>query len=176
MANQNGNDTGITFDAAPELEATAGTGTGPAEIAFEAEPATEGKRTPIQQLKEEAGKFGGQASERAKEFAGQGKDRATGALDELTKLIEGAALDVDARLGEQYGDYARSAAKGVSSLAENLRGKEVDDLIADATALVKKSPVIAVGAAAAVGFVIARLVKSGIDAASDAGDPPSTEA
>jgi ElaB/YqjD/DUF883 family membrane-anchored ribosome-binding protein len=119
-----------------------------------------------QQLKDEASKLGTQAADRAREFAGQGKERATGALDEVAKLFEGAALDVDSRLGEEYGKYARSAAQGISNFAENLRGKQVDDLIDDATAFVKKSPVIAVGAAAAIGFVVARLIKSGVDAAS----------
>ncbi|AQR73210.1 hypothetical protein [Sphingomonas sp. LM7] len=119
-----------------------------------------------QQLKDEASKLGSQAADRAREYAGQGKERATTALDEVAKMFEGAALDVDARLGEEYGKYARSAAQGISSFADSLRGKEVDDLITDATELVKKSPVIAVGAAAAVGFVLARLIKSGVDAAS----------
>lgn len=129
------------------------------------------KRSAADTIREAAGKFGGEAADRAKSFAGEGKERATGALDEVAKLFEGAALDVDARLGEQYGQYARTAANGISSFADGLRNKEVDDLIADATELVKKSPMIAVGAAAAVGFVIARLLKSGIDAAADAGDP-----
>ena len=82
---------------------------------------------------------------------------------------------LDERLGEEYGRYARSAAQGISSFADSLRSKEVDDLITDATALVKRSPVIAVGAAAAVGFVLARLIKSGVDAASDLGERQSAE-
>ena len=169
MADENNNATpadGVTFDADPALE-----GSGPA-INFEAaDDLGEQKRSATQSLKDEAGKFGAQAADRAREFAGQGKDRATTALDDFAKMFESAALDVDARLGEQYGQYARSAAQGITSFADSLRGKEVDDLVADATELVKKSPVIAVGAAAAVGFVLARLVKSGIDAASDLADP-----
>ncbi|RYD53787.1 MAG: hypothetical protein EOP60_09595 [Sphingomonadales bacterium] len=131
------------------------------------------KRGAADQLREQAGKFGTEAADRARAFAGEGKDRASGALDEIAKMFEGAAGDVDARLGGEYGKYARSAAQGITNFADGLRGKEVDDLVADATAFVKKSPVIAVGAAAAIGFVIARLVKSGIDAAADAGDPPA---
>ena len=129
------------------------------------------KPSPTDQIREQASKLGTEAADRAKAFAGEGKERATGALDEVAKMFEGAALDVDARLGEEYGKYARSAAQGISNFSESLRGKEVDDLVADASAFVKKSPVIAVGAAAAIGFVIARLIKSGIDAAADAGDP-----
>jgi ElaB/YqjD/DUF883 family membrane-anchored ribosome-binding protein len=59
-------------------------------------------------------------------------------------------------------------------LAEAARGLEplvdVDELVDDVTSFVKKSPVIAIGTAAAVGFVLARLIKSGIDAASDLAD------
>ncbi|MCX8476889.1 MAG: hypothetical protein MT490_13940 [Sphingomonas sp.] len=152
----------VDSQADPKLEATA-SDAGPSAINFAAD---EPKRGATQQLKDEASKLGTQAADRAREFAGQGKEKATGALDEVAKLFEGAALDVDSRLGEEYGKYARSAAQGISNFADSLRGKEVDDLIADATDFVKKSPVIAVGAAAALGFVVARLIKSGVDAAS----------
>jgi ElaB/YqjD/DUF883 family membrane-anchored ribosome-binding protein len=77
---------------------------------------------------------------------------------------------VDEKLGEQYGQYARSAADQISGLAESLRGKQVDDLLDDAREFVKKSPAVAVGIAAGVGFVLARLLKSGLDAAGDLAD------
>lgn len=128
------------------------------------------KRSAADTIREEAGKFGSQAAERARAVAGEGKDKAASALGEVSKLMETAAADVDARLGEDYGKYARSAAQGISSFAESLKSKQVDDLIEDATDFVKKSPMIAIGTAAAVGFVLARLIKSGIDAAADAGD------
>jgi ElaB/YqjD/DUF883 family membrane-anchored ribosome-binding protein len=160
----------VAFEADPKLEATAG-GAGPAAINFEAaDDLGESKSGATRKLKDEASKLGTQAADRARAFAGENKERATSALDEVAKMFEGAALDVDARLGEQYGKYARSAAQGISNFAENLRGKEVDDLFNDATELVKKSPVIAVGAAAAIGFVVARLIKSGVDAASETTD------
>jgi ElaB/YqjD/DUF883 family membrane-anchored ribosome-binding protein len=165
-ANNTTGDEQVSFEADPKLEATA-SNAGPAAINFEpADDLAEPKRSSTQQLKDEASKLGTQAADRAREFAGQGKERATTALDEVAKMFEGAALDVDSRLGEEYGRYARSAAQGISNFADSLRGKEVDDLITDATDLVKKSPVIAVGAAAAIGFVVARLIKSGVDAAS----------
>lgn len=160
----------VAFEADPKLKATAG-GTGPAAINFEAaDDLGESRSGATQKLKDEASKLGTQAADRARAFAGENKERATNALDEVAKMFEGAALDVDARLGEQYGKYARSAAQGISNFAESLRGKEVDDLFNDATELVKKSPVIAVGAAAAIGFVVARLIKSGVDAASETTD------
>lgn len=140
---------------------TAGTG---------ADTGTTAKSSATDRLREEAGKLGSQAAERARAYAGEGKDRAADALSEVSKLMDDAAVQVDAKLGEEYGKYARSAAQGLSGFADSLKGKEVDDLIEDATALVRKSPVIAIGTAAAIGFALARLIKSGIDAASDLGD------
>lgn len=165
----------VEFKADPGLEATA-SGAGPAAINFEAaDGLTESKRGSAQQLKDEASKLGSQAAERARAFAGEGKDRATSALDEIARLMQSAAGEVDTKLGAEYGRYARSAADGIQGFAESLRGKEVDDLIADAGAFVRKSPAIAVGTAAAVGFVLARLIKSGIDAASESSERPSPE-
>jgi len=104
-----------------------------------------------------------QAGEKVRTFADDGKTRATGALDDVAKMIEDAAAQVEEKLGGQFGGYTRTAASQVSGFAETLRGKEVDDLIEDARAFVQKSPAIAIGAAAAVGFVLSRVLRSGID-------------
>lgn len=172
MADQNTINPGdVSFDADPALE-TRTTGGTDAGVAFDADESIgETKRTATQTIKDEASKLGAKAADKARSFASENKDKATGALDEVAKLVQQAANDVDERLGEQYGRYARSAADGITRFSDGIRGKEVDDLIADASDFVKKSPVIAVSAAAAVGFVLARLVKSGIDAASDLADP-----
>lgn len=173
MAEQNNNSTGeqVTFDADAKLEADAGTQSdGPAAINFEASDdlrQEDTKRSPTDKLKEEASKLGTQAADRARAFAGENKDRATGALDDVARMFQSAADDVDAKLGAEYGKYARTAADAITGFADSIRAKEVDDLVADASAFVKKSPAIAVGTAAAVGFVLARLIKSGVDAAAD---------
>jgi ElaB/YqjD/DUF883 family membrane-anchored ribosome-binding protein len=129
-----------------------------------------GKRSAGAFVRDEAGKLAGQAGDKARSFADTGKEKATGALDEFSNLMRDAAGTVDEKLGEQYGQYARSAADQISGLAESLRGKQVDDLLDDAREFVKKSPAVAVGIAAGVGFVLARLLKSGLDAAGDLAD------
>lgn len=130
----------------------------------------EGKRGAGAFVRDEAGKLAGQAGDKARSFADTGKEKATGALDEFSNMMRDAAGTVDEKLGEQYGQYARSAADQISGLAESLRGKQVDDLLDDAREFVKKSPAVAVGIAAGVGFVLARLLKSGLDAAGDLAD------
>lgn len=146
---------------------------------------TGAKRSASDTIREEASKYADQAKEHILGFAGTGKERATSALDEVADMMRTAAGDVDSKLGEQYGQYARTAADGIAGFAESLRGKEVNELLDEATEFVKKSPAIAVGTAAALGFVLARVIKSGIDAsgtmagttttAAPTGNTPSTD-
>jgi ElaB/YqjD/DUF883 family membrane-anchored ribosome-binding protein len=126
-----------------------------------------------QTLKDEASKLGQQATEKARGLADEGKLRATGALDEFSKMMEDAAATVDEKLGEQYGQYARSAAQTLSDFSESLRDKEVDELIEDVRGFVRKSPAVAIGTAAALGFVLARVVKAGVDGTADTTDTAS---
>jgi ElaB/YqjD/DUF883 family membrane-anchored ribosome-binding protein len=102
-----------------------------------------------------------EAAEAARNAATTGKDKAVDALGGLSKLANDAAKAVDERLGGNYGDYARRASSSVSDFATSLQSKDVDAIVADTKAFVRKSPVIAIGAAAAVGFLLTRLVKIG---------------
>lgn len=112
------------------------------------------------QWKDEAGKYADQASVRAKDLANEGKTKTAGAMGSLAKMIEDAAPQVDERLGTQYGDFARTAAKTVSGMAGSLESQDVDQLVNNTRDFVKKSPAVAIGAAAVVGFVLARMFKS----------------
>jgi ElaB/YqjD/DUF883 family membrane-anchored ribosome-binding protein len=105
----------------------------------------------------------GQAADKARLYAEDGKAKATNALGELSQMLTDAAGQVDEKLGAQYGQYARAAADRVQDFSSALDSKSVDELVADARALVQKSPAVAIGAAAAIGFVIARVLTSGLD-------------
>jgi ElaB/YqjD/DUF883 family membrane-anchored ribosome-binding protein len=105
--------------------------------------------------------FKSKATDSARAAAQKGKDRATEAVDSIGKLIRDSAATIDDNVGKQYGDYARSAADMVEGFAGKMDAKDVDALADDARQFVRKSPAIAVGAAAAIGFVLARLIRSG---------------
>jgi len=115
-------------------------------------------------VSEKTGELRGQATEKAREYALLGKDRAVEGLDNVQKLINDAADTVDSKVGAQYGDYIRQAAGSVASFSDLIRYKDVDQLLDDARDLVRKSPAVAIGAAATIGFVIARIAKAGFDA------------
>lgn len=119
-------------------------------------------------LSDQAGSFKDKAGDKAREYANTGKDKATDLLDSLSQTVADLAKSVDERLGTSYGDYARKAADAVSGAAGTLKGKDVDDLVADTREFVRKQPAIAIGAAAAVGFLLTRLVKAGSNDRDDA--------
>jgi ElaB/YqjD/DUF883 family membrane-anchored ribosome-binding protein len=105
--------------------------------------------------------FKSKATDSARAAAEKGKDRATEAVGSIGKLIRDSAATIDDNVGKQYGDYARSAADMVEGFAGKMDAKDVDALADDARQFVRKSPAVAVGAAAAIGFILARLVRSG---------------
>lgn len=103
-----------------------------------------------------------QAGGKVREYADTGKSRATDLLEELSRVVADTADSIDERLGNNYGEYARKAGDSISSLADNLRGKDVDELYDNVRSAVRKSPGVAIGIAAVVGFTLVRLVKAGM--------------
>jgi hypothetical protein len=120
-----------------------------------------GGETTADKFKSQFASFKSQASDKARDYAGQGVTRATGALDEAAKFLEDTARSVEEKMGPQYGRYGFSAAESVSGFADQLRGKDLEELTEDMRSFVRKSPAIAIGAAVGLGFVLARLVKAG---------------
>lgn len=131
---------------------------------LDTDAATEQGRRKREVVKHEAEKLTGQAGDKLRAFADDGKARATGMLDEIAQTIEDAAQTIDEKIGVQFGGYARSASTAVSDFSRSIADKDVDDLVDDAREFVKKSPGIAIGSAAAIGFVLARVIQSGVDA------------
>jgi len=72
--------------------------------------------------------FKAQATDSVRAAATKGKDRATEAVDSISKLIRDSAGTIDDNVGQQYGDYARSAADMVEGFAGKMDAKDVDAL------------------------------------------------
>ena len=118
--------------------------------------------------REQAGEFAEQAKATAREAATTAKNTTGDALHGLSKLIAETAETVDSKLGPQYGDYARKAAQTVAGAADSLDAKDIDQLTEEARNFVRKSPAVAIGAAAVVGFVLMRMMRgSSSDSSND---------
>ncbi len=103
--------------------------------------------------------YGEQAREKAGELAEDGKARASDAIAGLGKVVAESSSMIDEKLGSKYGDYARTAARSLEETAAKLEAKDVAELGEDAREFVRKSPGVAIGAAAVAGFILARLFR-----------------
>ncbi|MBC2664758.1 hypothetical protein H7F51_04415 [Novosphingobium flavum] len=101
----------------------------------------------------------GQAKEKAAALAVEGKAKAVEGLSAVSKLVADNAVTLDEKLGPKAGDYARTAARSMQDAADKLEAKDLAELGEDARDMVRKSPGLAIGIAAAAGFFFARLFK-----------------
>lgn len=105
-----------------------------------------------------------QAGEKARGLVGQGLERTAEALANVSKMVGDTVPGIEERLGPEYGDYARRAAGAIENAANVVASKDPDELIEDTRNIVRNSPGLALAGAAVVGFVLARVLKSGLAA------------
>lgn len=105
-----------------------------------------------------------QAGEKARGLVSQGLDRTSEALANVARMVGDTAPGIEERLGADYGDYARRAAGSIENVANTIASKDPDELIEDTRNFVRNSPGVALAGAAVVGFVVARLLKTGLAA------------
>ena len=115
-------------------------------------------------------KLANQAGDKARGLVSQGLERTSEALANVAKMVGDTAPGIDERLGEDYGDYARRAAGTIENVATAIAEKDPDELIDDTRNFVRNSPGIALAGAAVVGFVVARLLKTGLARSADEED------
>lgn len=118
---------------------------------------TERLRTGREQLSNQAG-------EKARGLVTQGLERTSEALANVARMVGDSAPGIEERLGSEYGEYARRAAGSIENVANSIASKDPDELIEDTRNFVRNSPGIALAGAAVVGFVVARLFKTGLAA------------
>jgi ElaB/YqjD/DUF883 family membrane-anchored ribosome-binding protein len=116
----------------------------------------------VDRFREGREQFASQAGERARGLVSQGLERTSEALANVSKMIGDTAPGIEERLGAEYGDYARRAAGAIENAANTIAEKDPDELIEDTRNFVRNSPGIALAGAAVVGFVVARLLKTGM--------------
>ena len=119
----------------------------------------------VGQVRDQVTSLRDQAGDKLRSVADDGKSKATSLLDDVAGIIEDAARSIDERLGGEYGDYAHRASTAVSGFAGRVREKSVDDIIDDTRDVVRRSPTVAIAAAAVVGFALMRVIRTGLDEA-----------
>lgn len=96
---------------------------------------------------------------KASELATDGKNKAGEALVGLSRVVDENAPAIDEKLGQKYGDYARTASRSLQNTATSLQNKSVEDLGDDAREYVRQNPGKSVGIAVIAGYLISRLFR-----------------
>ena len=100
-----------------------------------------------------------EAKDKAYGYANESKAKASEAMVGLGKLVEEKSALIDEKVGAKYGDYARTAARSINDVGARLDEKTLEELGEDAKEFVREKPALAVGIAAAAGYMLARLFR-----------------
>lgn len=109
--------------------------------------------------KDEARAKGDEAKDMAYNYAVEGKKKASDGIRGLSRMVDDNAALIDEKVGVNYGNYARSAAQSMNDVAGRLDEKSLEELQNDAREFIREKPALAVGMAAAAGYMIARLFR-----------------
>lgn len=115
-------------------------------------------------VKDEVAVLAGKAGTGAKSAATSGKDYAAEAahsIADAARQIAGKLDDGQSGGNAKAADFARKAADSIDSFSTKLRDKDIEEIADDARNAVRHNPAIAVGAAALIGFALARFLKGG---------------
>ena len=158
---------GASNATTPE-SASADTGTEDTPLVARRDPTSSSSDRGIaDRIREGREQFASQAGDRARGLVSQGLERTSETLANVSKMVGDTAAGIEERLGPEYGDYARRAAGAIENAANSIASKDPDELIEDTRTFVRNSPGIALAGAAVVGFVVARLFKSGLASTRD---------
>ncbi len=131
-----------------------------------ASAATDAARSAVDDVKHEAGRIAGDATETAKSFATENKGRLADQIDAFVAAIDKAADELDGNDQGAVAGYVRQVSGGAHQLSSSLREKGVDELMGSVTDFARRQPALLIGGAALLGFVASRFAVAGASSRS----------
>ena len=108
-----------------------------------------------------------QARARVNEIVDQQKTAGADKIAGVAKAAHSAAGDLD-RTNPQLGRLVRSAAENVDRIAEDVRSRDLGDVLATLADFGRRQPVAFFGGAVVAGFLVARFFKSDVPVVDEA--------
>lgn len=113
-------------------------------------------------------------SGKAEELAGRSAESGAAAVSALGKTAATLAGSLEDQ-SPAVADYVRSTGQRIDRLADDLRDKSAGELLTIATDFGKRQPLALLAGSAIVGFALARIVKAGMGASTEAAGPRANE-
>jgi len=105
---------------------------------------------------------------------GAQKDRATDTVSSVTQAVRQSTQQLRDNQHETVAQYVDRAVDQVERFADQLKHKDVNELVRDAQQFARRNPAVFVGAAFGVGVIAARFLKSSRPATSSMTPPRTT--
>jgi hypothetical protein len=109
----------------------------------------------------------GKVKERASAQLSTQKDRATDQLGTIVQAVRHSSERLRENQQETVAEYVEKAAAQLERFSENLREKDVSELLQDAQRLARRQPALFIGGSFAVGLLAARFLKSSQERTGD---------
>ncbi|MCD5992830.1 hypothetical protein KDX37_04310 [Pseudomonas sp. CDFA 601] len=106
----------------------------------------------------------------------QYREGAAQTIEDLAQNAQSAAEQIDSNDTLGVSHYVNDIAQSMTTLAENLRNKNAEQLLQDAGRLAKENPVLFISASVAIGLGLSRLLKASGTSASTSGAEDSRAA
>jgi hypothetical protein len=123
-------------------------------------------------VKEQASEFAADIGHELSHSAEEQKIRGVEAMQGFARAITTAAGELEGQ-SPMVARYVREAGQQVEVLSQNLRGRNITDLMGAASDLARAQPVVFIAGAVAAGFALSRFLKS---SASSGSEEPSHSA
>jgi ElaB/YqjD/DUF883 family membrane-anchored ribosome-binding protein len=114
----------------------------------------------IDQAKSEAGRLTQVARSRTASYLEERKSLLAENVVGMASAVRSAAEQFDEHGNPAMADYIHRAADGLERLSENVRHRDLSSLMGEAEDFARRQPAVFIGAGVAVGFVLARFLKS----------------
>lgn len=170
MQDQSTKETGGRVDSTATRPSTpGGTTSGQEDADYGVRAAGEAVKQEYRDIKDDVIEEGGammhQAQLEAQDFA----ERQRGVAADKARSIAGAfragAEELERQDNRNFADYSKTAADGIDQLAGWLEDKPLKELWREAEDYARRQPLVTLGGALAVGFVLTRFLKSSGDSA-----------
>ena len=119
-------------------------------------PNREKVKTDAAEVVEKAQSAGKQKLEIGKTTAAEGADKIAGVIDQASKQLKENDLGTLA-------DYANQVGSSIKSFSDQLRNRNVDELLRDAQTIARRNPTVFFLGSIAVGFAVSRFLKASAD-------------
>lgn len=119
-----------------------------------------GMRGAYDTVKEQAGEFAGRATEQGKSMLARQKDTAGERLESVANTLHQTADRLGQDTAPAVGRVVGYAAERLETMGRELKTRDVDALLHDATALARRSPGTFVAGTVVAGFLLSRFLKA----------------